>query len=286
MTTGPARDEAVLRGAVAIRNAAGIELRDAKVRIVDVAFDTARARASEALVAKLLGKHPPKRLPGQIAQEVPPPRELGRLDLLPGETRAELVRGAAPRPMRSVLVYDPIGAKLDQPGAEPSHDPALGVRPPAGRRVAESLEIPRDVKMTRGLPAGPVRLLERRADGSLALLGESRLFEATTRVANTDTIAVGTAAGVTGRRERRELTIDDERKRLVEEFAITIENARPHAVEVVLREHLYRGENWTLAYLSVPAGDEAKEGPQQVAPRITVPPRSRGRMMYTVVYWW
>jgi hypothetical protein len=131
-----------------------------------------------------------------------------------------------------------------------------------------------------------VRLLERRADGSLALLGETRLFDEAARVAVSDTISVGTAAGVTGARVRRELTVDKERRRVVEELVITIDNARPRPVEVVAREHLYRGTNWTLAYVSVPIGDDAKEGPQQVAPRITVPPRSKRRIMYAVVYWW
>jgi hypothetical protein len=201
-------------------------------------------------------------------------------------TRAELVHAAVPRPPRSVLVYDPIGTRLDRALPAPDRDPALGVRPPAGRRVDESLEIVRDPAVTAGLPAAPARLLERRADGSLALLGEARLFEEGTRVANTDTIAIGTAEGVIGRRERRELTIDEDHKRIVEDFVITIENRRPRPVEVLLREHLYRGQNWTLAYLSVPAGPEAKEGAQQVAPRITVPARSRHRLMYTVVYWW
>ena len=279
MTTGPARDAAVLRGAVAIRNTMGIELRDAKVRLVDLSHGVVRTRTAERLIASFTRRK-------VESQEVPPARDLGRLDVVRGETRAELVRASAPRRMRSVLVYDPIGAKIDHGLAAPNRDPALGVRPPAGHRVDESFEIRRDPAATAGLPAAPVRLLERRADGSLALVGEARLFEETTRVANTDTISVGTAEDVTGRRDRRELTIDEDHKRVVEEFVVTIENRRPHPVEVVLREHLYRGQNWTLAYLSVPAGPEAKEGPQQVAPRITVAPRSRQRMMYTVVYWW
>ena len=73
---------------------------------------------------------------------------------------------------------------------------------------------------------------------------------------------------------------------VAEEFVITIDNVRPHPVRVLIREHLYRGLNWTLAYISVPVGDDTKEGPQQVAPRITVPPHSKGRVLYAVVYWW
>jgi hypothetical protein len=188
--------------------------------------------------------------------------------------------------MRSVLVYDPIGTQYDRAGRNPAPEPDLGVRPPAGRRVDESFEIERDPAVTAGLPAGPVRLLERRSDGSLALLGQARLFEATARVAISDTIIVGAAEGVTGDRERRELTVDNERQRVVEDFVITIDNARPRPAEVVVREHLYRGTNWTLAYISVPVGEETKEGPQQVAPRITVPPHGKGHLMYSVVYWW
>lgn len=274
-----ARDRAVLRGAIAIHNTTGIALPGAVVRLVDGSLIEARQHAADALAARFTsheaGTPPP-----------PPPRELGRLDLADGHTRVELVRDAAPRPMRSVLVYDPVGAKHDRGDRVPAAEPDLGVRPPARPRIDESFEIERDPAAAAGLPAGPARLLERRAGGALALLGEARLFEATARVAPSDTISVGTAEGVTGERERRELTIDQERRRVVEDFVITIANDRPRPVDVVVREHLYRGTNWTLAYISVPAGPKAKEGPQQIALRLTVPPRSKGRLMYSVVYTW
>jgi hypothetical protein len=40
----------------------------------------------------------------------------------------------------------------------------------------------------------------------------------------------------------------------------------------VVREHLYRGQNWTLAYQPAPA---VKEGSQQIALRTTVPVHGR-----------
>jgi hypothetical protein len=129
-----------------------------------------------------------------------------------------------------------------------------------------------------------VRLLEHRADGSLVVLGEARLFDAATRVASIDTIAVGTAEGVTAHRERREITVDEDGKRIVEEFAITIENTRPHPVEVVLHEHLYRSQNWSLAYHS--ARSAAKEGAQQIALRTTAPARGKTKVIYVAVYTW
>jgi hypothetical protein len=71
---------------------------------------------------------------------------------------------------------------------------------------------------------------------------------------------------------------------VVEEIAITVENKRPQPIEVVLREHLYRGENWAIAYWSVP--DIVKEGKQQIAMRVAVPPRQSKTVMYVVVYSW
>jgi hypothetical protein len=275
MTTSPARDRAALRGAVAIRNITGIEFHHATARVVDAELGAARSHASEHLATTLVGTSP-------STTPTATPRELGAIDLGAGETRVELLHAPPPRRMRSVLVYDPIGTALDQVGASPSRDPQLGVGSAAPTRVTESFEVARDERVSAGLPAGPVRLLERRSDGSLAVLGESQLFDAATRVAEADTIAIGTADGVTGHRERRELTIDDQGNRLVEEFAITIDNARSVPVGVLIREHLYRGQNWTLAYDS--ASSHAKEGPQQISLRTDVPAKGQAKILYVVVY--
>ncbi|MEO8701448.1 MAG: hypothetical protein ABI867_15485 [Kofleriaceae bacterium] len=282
MTTTPARTSAVVHGAIAVRNATGIPLVNANVWVIDTDHGPATGRVAERLGAAMVPRE------GNTTPTAKP-RDLGRLDLVDGDTRIELLPIALPRPMKSVLVYDPIGNKLDHPGTSPVRDATLGVVPAAPARVSESFEITRDAT-SDSLPAGPVRLLERRPDGSLALLGEARLYDASTRSAKVDAVAVGTAEGVVGKRERRELTIDDDGKRLVEEFVITIDNARAHPVEVVLREHFYRGQNWTLAYQSVPLGPEAKEGSQQVAIRITVPPKQvkpgQTKVLYVVVYTW
>jgi hypothetical protein len=110
------------------------------------------------------------------------------------------------------------------------------------------------------------------------------LFDAATRVAAVDTIAVGTAEGVTGHRERRELTIDETRKRLTEEFVITLDNTRDHDVGVLVREHLYRSQNWNVSFESTKR--PAKEGAQQFSMRSTVPAKSQQKIMYVVVYTW
>jgi hypothetical protein len=277
MTTNPSRDRATLRGAVAIRNTMGIALRRAQVYVIDAELGAWRGRVAERMAGALVGAN-------ESTTPMPEPRQLGTLDLPVGETRVEMLGGDPPRRMRSVLVYDPIGTRLDNPSGQPLRDAALGVSPPASPRVTESFEVVRNEHASIGLPAGPVRLLARKPDGTLAVLGEGRLFEPSTRVANVDTIPIGTADGVTGHRERRELTIDDDAKRIVEEFAITIDNTRAYPLDVVFREHLYRGQNWTIAYSSVVLTEKDKEGAQQFSLHTTVPAKGKTTIMYVVVY--
>ena len=277
MTTMPTRDAVSMRGAIAIRNETGTQFARAHVFAVDAELGTWRTRVAERLGSSLTGA--PASTPPMAT-----PRDLGHVALGAGETRLELLPLDVPRKMRSVLVYDPIGTRLDHGGREPIRDATLGVDAIVPAQVTESFEIDRSASMSAGLPAGKVRLLERRADGTLTMLGEARLFDAATRVADVDTIAIGTAQGVTGTRTRRELSIDDVRNRLVEEFVLTIKNSRAHPVEVVMREHLYRGQNWTLGYYSAPVA--AKEGPQQISLRGAVPARGETKVLYVVVYTW
>lgn len=277
MTTTPERLEAVLHGAIAVRNTTGIVFPPATLHVIDAELGGWRSRTAEHLATSFVGGTP-------SSTPAAAPRDVGIAAIGSGETRIELAGISAPRSMRSVLVYDPIGTKLDNAIPGPVRDAQLGVTPVAATRITESFEIRRDEHGAVGLPAGPVRLLERRLDGTLHVLGESRLFDAATRVADVDTIAVGTADDVTGHRTRRELTIDDERKRITEEFEITLDNAREHAVGVLIREHLYRGQNWVLAYESTKHPD--KEGAQQITMRTDVPAKAHAKVLYVVVYTW
>jgi hypothetical protein len=277
MTTTPAREAAVLHGAIAVRNATGIAFPNATLHVIDAELGNWRARTAEHLATAFVGGTP-------SSTPAATPRDVGTATIGEGETRVELAGISAPRRMRAVLVYDPIGTKLDNTIPGPVRDATLGVTPAATSRITESFEVRRDERATTGLPAGPVRLLERRPDGTLHVLGESRLFDAATRVAAVDTIAVGTADGVTGKRERREITIDDDRRKLVEEFVITLDNTRDAKVDVLIREHLYRGQNWGIAWWSVK--EAVKEGAQQFAMRTDVPAKGQAKIMYVVVYTW
>ncbi|MGE0547912.1 MAG: hypothetical protein AB7O24_20265 [Kofleriaceae bacterium] len=278
MTAAAQRDHVVLTGAVAIRNRTGVRYPRAKLRLIDDALGAggveSRERDGKPAGSDAHNTRPDKR---SGARE----RALGPVDLATGETRVDLAIPPSRHPLRSVLVYDPIGTALDSEAVTPNTNAKLGTAP-APSRVTESLEIARG--RTTNLPRGRVTLVERKSDGTLGLLGEAMLFEPATRESNVDTIPLGIADKVTGKRERTEITIDQQGHRIVEEFMLTIDNARSVPIEVVLREHLYRGQNWTLAFQS--SDNPTKEGPQQIAMHTRVAANSSAKVLYVVVYTW
>jgi hypothetical protein len=180
-------------------------------------------------------------------------------------------------------VFDPIGAGVERPRTIPSDDPQLGTQP-TDAPLVESYELDRDPRIARGLPAGDGRLIVRRPDGAAVVLGEARLFEPKAHMRTSDTIAVGTAGDVRAKRERRDFSIDDDNRRIVEEYAITFDSARDRPVDVIAREHMVRGLNWHLAYYTV--AEASQETTQQVALRAQVPAHGRTKIDYVVVYTW
>src|SRR6185369_3793216 len=77
MTTSPARDRAVLHGAVAIRNATGLSIHGADVHVVDAELASGGKAADVPTTDLIAGKGAPQAKP----------RALGRVDLDDGETR-------------------------------------------------------------------------------------------------------------------------------------------------------------------------------------------------------
>jgi hypothetical protein len=258
-TTTPARTHVTLTGELAIHDRAGLGWAGADVTVVD-----ALRRATIGAATDVRS------------------RALGRYDIS-SETRVPLVSHTRASPLRAVLVFDPNGDVLDRPSKIPSRDSELGGSP-SDAPLSESYEVPRDARETAGLPEGLVKLVEEHRDGARIVIGETQLFAAAASGQASDTIAVGTAGDVHARRERLELAIDDDDRRIVEEFAITFDSTRRLPVRVIAREHMPRGVDWNLAYYSVP--DAIKEGAQQVALRATIPPHGHLKIGYVVVYVW
>jgi len=288
---------AELHGALGIDDAAGVAYEDATITLVDAerpvkltAFDEPEPEAATA-------KPPadPTKPRAEQPATLTAPKEMPRttlpflVDVRPGAQSVSLLAGSHVLPARQTLVYDPVGDARDHTGKVPLQAPSYGLDRTSSA-VSQSIDVDLRARIPGGMPAGKVRLLERTAKGDLMPLGEARIFDRAGTGADQDTIApttsvaVGRAAGIEGKRRRRELSIDLDARRLVEEFEIELTNQADHAVEVIVREHLYRGQNWTLAYYSEP--DVSKEGPQKIAMKAKVPAKGSKRVVYRVVYWW
>ncbi|MCE9580759.1 MAG: hypothetical protein K8W52_47035 [Deltaproteobacteria bacterium] len=254
-----------LHGSIAIDNRGGPILGASRVAIVDDAL------VDDVRDALLAIAQPPV---GEPAPTIVLP---GSVDLGAGELAIDAVGGARAVGIRQVLVYDPVSARFDAAGRTPMQDESYGVIAPSPA-VSEAVELA--VAPGAPLPAGSVRLVERDG-GQLRLRGTGTLR---TDGAGATTISVGRASDVVGTRRRVDFSVDVLRKRLVEEFQITIANRGARAVPVVVREHPYRGYQWHLAYASTEA--VTKEAPQLLAFRAQVPAGGEVKIDYVVVYTW
>jgi hypothetical protein len=299
----PASQRAELHGALGIDNAGGITWEEAAITLVDTdrpvkvtAFD--HPKPEPVTEPRVGGKPAPVADPTKPRAEQPvklaKPAEQPRttlpftVDVRPGAQSVSLLAGSHVLPAKQTLVFDPLGDDRDLTAREPNKDKNYGLDKKS-TAVSQSIDVDLDAaKIPAGLPAGTVRLVERSSRGELTPLGESRIFESKgsdpEKITPTTSVAVGRANHVEGKRTRREFTLDDEDKRLTEEFEVELTNDADHPVEVIVREHLYRGQNWTLAYFSEPKVE--KEGSQKIALHAKVPAKGTARVVYRVVYWW
>lgn len=252
-----------LRGALAIDNQTGRRWQHAALAVIDGPAPTAAAPA--AAPAR------PARLPGRHAIDA-------------GAQRIELALGERPIALRRAMVYDPVGPGLQHAVQPPEQDPAYGVqRWPA--TLDETVKIDLAAVADIQLPAGPVRLATAEPGGELRWRGEGELLPPAADAERYLTIAIGRIDDVTGARRRTDFVVDQLRQRMIEEITITLTSTRATPVDVLVREHVYRGPCWWLAFHST--GDRvAKEGEQQIALTTTVPARGTATVVYRVIYHW
>jgi hypothetical protein len=145
--------------------------------------------------------------------------------------------------------------------------------------VAGALELEAPAKGTL-LPEGKIRVYRRKGD-SLELLGEDALKvnassgHARLRLGNDDTIQ--------GSRQSLECKVDERTRTLREKIEIKVENKGKEAVEVILREYMYRWVNWRMDGEDV-AGTKAANQTQEY--RVKLGPGAKKSFQYTVVYAW
>ncbi|HEU5057521.1 MAG TPA: hypothetical protein VFU21_13395, partial [Kofleriaceae bacterium] len=208
---------------------------------------------------------------------------------VPAGARLELpllAGGARPVGATTPAVFDPVGDRLDQARRRPVASRGYGAVGEGERPLDTYVEVDLAAAglSAAELPPGDVVVLERSRSGELSPLGRARAFHHASQ-SGTLRLAIGTVPDLIGRRRVTEFTRDETGRRLIEELRVEIENRRPAAADVLVREHLYRGLNWAIAYFNQ-AGALSKEGPQEIHVRLRVPARSKREIVYRVVYTW
>lgn len=104
-------------------------------------------------------------------------------------------------------------------------------------------------QMGMPLPKGKVRMFKRdEADGTLEFIGEDQIEH--TPKDETLRLQVGNAFDIVGERKRTDFKVDTGRKTMTESFEIKVRNHKAEPVEVLVKEPLYRWNNWEITAAS------------------------------------
>jgi hypothetical protein len=182
-------------------------------------------------------------------------------------------------PVEKLLVYE--GAAMDWGGGQPIDAREFGVL--GNTKIDVYVRLNNDKASNLGipLPAGKMRVFQRdEADGSLEFVGEDVIGH--TPRDEKVLIRLGSAFDVVGERKQIDFRLDRARCQMSESFTIEIRNRKDKPVTVLVRERLYRWNNWKVSsparYEKVNAG--TIEFPVDVAPNAVQ------TISYTVEYTW
>lgn len=206
---------------------------------------------------------------------------LGRTTTLPNNStkQIELFDRAKQIPARRLLIYDALGSPaFGSPYME--RDPGFA----ANTKVESYLEFRNDAASGLGvpLPAGRVRVSRLdSADGSLEFVGEDAIDH--TPKDETVRLKLGNAFDVVGKRRQVDYKIDSKARWIEEEIEITLRNHKAQAVEVQVREPMYRWSNWKVLEHSQ---DYEKDSARLIHFTATVPKDGTTVIRYRVHYSW
>ena len=162
----------------------------------------------------------------------------------------ELFDATARVPAKKRLVY--YGAEGYGYGGSPVMDREYG--PTSNTKVDVWLTFRNDKASGMGmpLPAGRIRVSQHdKADGSLEFVGEDRIDH--TPKDEDVRVRLGTAFDVVGERRQTDFQLNSRGRVMEEAFEIKVRNHKEQAVNVIVRENLYRWSKWTLIEQSMPS---------------------------------
>lgn len=226
------------------------------------------------------------RLPGRVTLA---PRATVQVPLIPAHSE--------PWPLVHRLLYDPVipelRGRIRRPdlrrdyGLRDEENPRLGVRTiiEFGDRpdtAPDSAPSPLDLAL---LPAGRMTVVADTDSGAPRAIGAGLAFERLSD-AKSRHVELGTSkAAVEIDRRQTDFFMDEYAERLVEEIRITFHNRDARAHRVFVREHMYRGHNWSVGYNNG-VGQPRKLGVQTVRFDVDLAAGASETIMYRVIYSW
>jgi len=121
------------------------------------------------------------------------------------------------------------------------------------------------------------------ADGALEFIGED-VIDHTARD-ETVQVKLGSAFDVVGERKQLDFRVDSSAHWIEEDVEIKVRNQKPdEAVQVHVRENLYRWSNWTVLRHS--GGDFVKDDSRTIDFPLRIAAKSEAVVRYTVRYTW
>ncbi len=208
---------------------------------------------------------------------------LGRRTTLPDNStkQIELFEVAHRVPARKTLVYygqGPIGYWY----ADPVVDRNFGNQ--SNRKVDVYLEFKNEEKVGLGipLPAGRIRVAQTdKADGTLEFIGEDVIDH--TPKDEKILVKLGSAFDVVGERRQVDFSINTTAKWMEEEIEVKLRNHKAEAVDVIVKENLYRWSNWQITSSSLPY---EKEDARTILFPVKVAKDGESVVRYRVRYTW
>ncbi|HVM62356.1 MAG TPA: DUF4139 domain-containing protein [Verrucomicrobiae bacterium] len=147
-------------------------------------------------------------------------------------------------PVKKVFLYD--GAPQFRFYGGLNQDAGYGSQE-GNKKVNVIIELKnsKDNHMGMALPKGKVRLYKRdEADGSLEFIGEDQIDH--TPKDETVRLHIGDAFDIVGERKRTDFHIDVNAHVITESFEIRVRNHKTEPVDVLVKETLYRWNNWEI----------------------------------------
>ena len=242
-------------GWVSLLNQSGASYQDAKLKLI--AGDVNRVQPDQKMFRMRTMEV------AAMAEAAPPGFEeksffeyhlytLGRPATLANNStkQIELFDAAARVPAKKLLVY--YGAESHGYYGSPMLDREYG--PSSNTKVDIWLTLKNDKASGLGmpLPAGRIRVSQQdKADGSLEFIGEDKI-DHTPRDEDLR-VKLGTAFDVVGERRQTDFQLNSRGRVMEEAIEIKVRNHKDQAVNVVVRENLYRWNKWTLIEQSMPS---------------------------------